>query len=64
MDLKLKAESVSTSADSVYRMEVEVIGVAAKDIIEQLEIEDIIRYAGVDNLLDEIGEEKALKHFE
>lgn len=65
MELHLKAvEGVDIRPDYNNRLTVVCEGVSEENLLEQLKIDDVISFFGEEALLDKIGQDKAIEHFQ
>ena len=63
LDLSLTAASAEVSGGNYNSINVELTGVDADDVMSALSVEDVVKYFGASDLLDEIGEQAARDHF-
>lgn len=55
MNLSLSCKNVSIEPNNYHKVDVELNEVEISDILEQIEIDDVIRHYDDNKLLDEIG---------
>jgi len=61
--LEIEAESVKTTPSSYSVLDVQLEGVDADTVLEQIDIATVAAYYDTGDLLDAIGEQEAIDHF-
>lgn len=64
MNLDFDCEKVEIKHSTAYKINVEIVGADDGDILNHFTTKDIISHFDEDELLQEIGEEKAKKFFD
>ncbi len=64
MDIVLNCKSVNVSSAGYSSVAVEMEGINQTDIIDVVSIKDIINHFGMDKILDEIGADECMEHFD
>lgn len=64
MKLEIHADSMDVSTDTLQRLDLVIHGVEDDQVLDQFDVNDILRHFDRDEFLDAIGKQAAMDYFD